>query len=111
MMINWSIASIHRSSRFYKQPNKFDPHRFDGHESNTLQDDHWFGFGVGPRACPAVRWTFVAMKIFIVQLVKKYKIVKSDKTVEMDEVKLVFRPPFAMAPTKDLLVRFEKRFL
>ena len=30
----------------------FKPSRWEGNESNTLQDEHWFGFGQGPRACP-----------------------------------------------------------
>ena len=81
----WDVELIHNSEEFYTDPKIFNLHRFDGQESNTLQDDHWFAFGAGPRACPAVRWAFIAMKIFITQLVKNYKIVKTDKTPKMGE--------------------------
>ena len=76
--------------------------------SNTLQDDAWFGFGYGPRACPAVRWAYVAMKIFLVQVLRNYRIVKSNRTLDYNqwEMQLV---GLSLRPSKPLLVKFEKR--
>jgi len=82
----WHNPYFHRNSNFYNEPEKFNPDRFEGSETNTLQDDYWFGFGQGPRACPGVRWSFVCMKIFIAQLMKKYKIEPCDDTP--DDVQL-----------------------
>jgi len=104
----WDIDRIHHNDEYYTDPEKFDPHRFDGQESNTLQDDHWFGFGAGPRACPAVRWAFIAMKIFIVQLMKEYKVVKTAKTLETHEWSLTMVGS-SIQPNKDLLIGFQKR--
>ena len=104
----WSVTGIHNSDSFYKDPKTFDPHRYDGKESNTLQDEHWFGFGAGPRACPAVRWAFIAMKIMMVQLLKDYKVVRTDKTVEIDEWTMHMAET-TIQPDKPFLVGFEKR--
>ena len=99
---------IHTSDAYYKDPKKFDPTRFEGQESNTLQDDYWFGFGTGPRACPAVRWAFIAMKIFTVQLLKDYKVVKTEKTLGPDEWTMSFSGS-TIGPSSKLLIGFEKR--
>lgn len=37
-MVMYSGEAVHYSEQFYKDPEIFDPHRFDGAESNTLQD-------------------------------------------------------------------------
>ena len=30
-------SAVHKSREFYENPELFNPHRFDGNESNTLQ--------------------------------------------------------------------------
>ena len=129
-MVMYSAEAIHYSDQFYKDPQVFNPHRFDGAESNTLQDDHWYGFGVGPRACPAVRleyfeikfshdfyhhliqtffrWAFIAMKIFIAEMLLKYKVVRTDKTLDRKEWEIAFVGQ-SLGSSKPLLVGFERR--
>ena len=34
----WTADLIHKNEQFYNEPEKFNPHRFDGQESNTLQE-------------------------------------------------------------------------
>ena len=43
--ISWSNLKIHMNPDIYDEPQKFDPDRWEGNESNTLQDEAWFGFG------------------------------------------------------------------
>jgi len=107
-MVFWDIDGIHHNESYYKDPHVFNPHRFDGDESNTLQDDAWFGFGYGPRACPAVRWAFIAMKIFLARIVNEYKIVKTAKTLEPNQWKMAFKG-LTLGPSEPLLIGFEKR--
>ena len=52
------------------------------------KDDYWFGFGIGPRSCPATRWAFVAIKLFIANLIKKYEIIPGDGTADLANLKL-----------------------
>ena len=49
---DWLILEFNKDPDYYENPEKFDPDRFKGNESNTLQDENWFGFGQGPRSCP-----------------------------------------------------------
>jgi len=100
--------SVHRSADYYPNPDVFDPHRFDNNESNTLQDDYWFGFGIGPRACPAVRWAFVAIKIFIANVLIKYDVLPGEDAPGMDEVNARFRGT-KVTTDKPMPIRFRKR--
>ena len=77
-------------------------------QSNTLQDDAWFAFGFGPRSCPGVRWVYLLTKIFIVELLRNYRVVKCAKTLEPSEWEFQFKK-MTFGPSKDLLVAFERR--
>ena len=39
MTVLWNADLIHKDEQYYKDPNRYDPHRFDGQESNTLQEN------------------------------------------------------------------------
>ena len=83
-----------------------DPSRWEGKESNTLQDEAWFGFGQGPRACPGTRLAYYFMKIYIIQLLKQFKIVKTEGTPENAKAQII---NFKLGSDKPLLVKLEKR--
>jgi cytochrome P450 len=100
--------AVQRNADYYPNPEVFDPHRFDNNESNTLQDDYWFGFGIGPRACPAVRWAFVAIKIFIANVLIKYDVLPGEDAPGMDEVNAKFRG-VKVTTDKPMPIRFKKR--
>ncbi|CBY33908.1 unnamed protein product [Oikopleura dioica] len=101
-------SGVHKSREFYEEPEKFNPHRFDGNESNTLQDDYWFGFGIGPRSCPATRWAFVAIKLFIANVIKKYEIISGEGTPELADLKMKFVGK-QVKTTKPMNIRFKNR--
>ena len=103
------IYGIHHNEAYYKDPYTFNPRRFDGNESSTLQDDAWFGFGHGPRACPAVRWAFISMKIFLARILNEYKVLKTAKTLEPDQWKMGFAG-LTIGPSKPLVIGFERRW-
>jgi len=107
-LVCWNVVGIHNSEVHYSEPETFKPDRFEGNESNTLQDDAWYGFGYGPRACPGVRWAFLAMKILLVRLLMKYRVVKTNKTLNPDEWQMKVKG-VEFKPSKPLLVGFEKR--
>ena len=54
--VMWSNKSFHYSPDLYDNPEKFDPSRWEGNESITLQDDAWLAFGQGPRSCPGIEF-------------------------------------------------------
>ena len=51
-VVMWSSHNIHMDPNIHHEPHMFNPARWEGNESITLQDDAWFAFGQGPRSCP-----------------------------------------------------------
>jgi len=104
--IIWSNLKFHMSDESYSNPEKFDPSRWDGNESNTLQDEAWFAFGQGPRACPGVRLAYYMMKIYLITLIKNYRICE---TIETPESSKPHVKNFKLVGEKPLMIKMEKR--
>jgi len=102
----WYNLNFHKDPSIYTNPDKFDPSRWEGNESNTLQDEAWFGFGQGPRACPGVRLAFLFMKMFVIAVMQEYEIIKNKDTPE--EIKISMKDLKVVAD-KPLLFSFKKR--
>ena len=74
----------------------------------NLLDDYWFGFGIGPRSCPATRWAFVAIKVFIANVIKNYEIIAGEGTPPIDKIELKFVGT-QVKTSKPMNIRFKKR--
>ncbi|XP_063397732.1 cytochrome P450 2C31-like [Mytilus trossulus] len=61
MMFN--IWSIHHDKRYWKNPMRFDPHRFLDDKQNLVIPDQYMPFGAGKRSCPGE--TLVDVEIFL----------------------------------------------
>ncbi|XP_063696951.1 probable cytochrome P450 6d4 [Culicoides brevitarsis] len=67
-----SVMGLHYDSRYFPNPEVFDPERFrKGNE--TYNKDAYMPFGDGPRQCIAVRLGFIEAKLAAVMLLSKYK--------------------------------------
>merc|ERR1719397_440130 len=66
----------------FVNPNKFDPENFAA--ENHTNKFSFMSFGQGPRGCPGTRYAFLAMKIFLVFVLRKYKVVSCEKTNKGD---------------------------
>ena len=97
---------IHILLSFHKPNKVFDPTRWEGNESNTLQDDHWFAFGHGPRACPGTRWAYLTMKMIIIEMIKEYEIIPCENTPTTIKSTLI---NLKVSADKLLIVTFRKR--
>ena len=84
----------------------FDPSRWEGNESNTLQDDFWFGFGHGPRACPGTRWAYLTMKMIVIEIIKNYEIVQCEKTPKNIKMTLT---DLKLTSDKPMIIKFRNR--
>jgi len=105
-IVCWFNPLFHMDEDYYDQPDKFNPDRWEGNESNTLQDENWFGFGQGPRSCPGTRWAYITMKMYIISILNKYKIISSENTP--DEIKMKF-VNMKLGSDKPMLIKFQKR--
>ena len=72
------IEPIINNPKNYVNPDNFDPENFN--PDNFTNKFANLAFGQGPRACPGIRYAYLAVKIFITKLFQKYKVVPCEKT-------------------------------
>nr|QNS29929.1 cytochrome P450 [Nothapodytes nimmoniana] len=91
----WTVHSTHKNPKYFQDPEKFDPSRFEGSGPAPFT---FVPFGGGPRMCPGKEYARLEILVFIHNVVKRFKLekaVKNEKTV-------VHASPI---PTKGLPVR------
>ncbi|XP_065870089.1 beta-amyrin 28-monooxygenase-like [Euphorbia lathyris] len=66
----WSTHSTHRNPECFKEPEKFDPSRFEGSGPAPYT---FLPFGGGPRMCPGKEYARLEILVFMHNLVKKFK--------------------------------------
>lgn len=57
-LITLPVYDIHHDERYYSEPEKFDPHRFDDDRKDLIVQGSYLPFGSGPRVCIGSRWSF-----------------------------------------------------
>ncbi|XP_022907787.2 cytochrome P450 9e2-like [Onthophagus taurus] len=71
------IFGIHRDEKFYPNPDKFDPERFNGPNLNPYA---FIPFGIGPRNCIGSRLALLEAKVIVSHLLLKFDVVKVKRT-------------------------------
>ncbi|WOG81997.1 hypothetical protein DCAR_0101156 [Daucus carota subsp. sativus] len=67
--VNLDVVSIHHDPENFRDPEKFDPSRFD----SPIKPFSYLGFGSGPRMCPGINLAKLELCIFVHHLVCRYK--------------------------------------
>ncbi|XP_023162609.2 cytochrome P450 9b2-like [Drosophila hydei] len=80
--INIPIVGLHLDDKFFPEPHKFIPERFSDENKDQLVPYTYLPFGVGPRNCIGNRYALMQAKAMLYNLVLKYKIERSPKTVK-----------------------------
>lgn len=97
---------IHLDSKYYPNPEKFDPERFSPENRNTIDPLTYLPFGVGPRNCIGSRFALMEIKALLYYLLLNFKIVLNEKT----QIPLKLRKGFTItAPEGDVCVDLVKR--
>jgi cytochrome P450 family 6 len=52
------LTGLHNDERYWKDPRKFDPDRFNAEETSTRPSFAFLPFGEGPRNCIGMRLIF-----------------------------------------------------
>ena len=79
-MVIWiPVLAIHRDSRYYEDPQKFDPERFY-QKKVTGSDPTFLGFGIGPRGCIGSRLAILEIKILFFYLLSKFLLKPNENT-------------------------------
>ncbi|KAF2898585.1 hypothetical protein ILUMI_07590 [Ignelater luminosus] len=74
------VYSIHRDSKYYPDPEKFDPDRFNDENKTNIAPLSYLPFGAGPRNCIGSRFALLETKLIIIKILQKFEIVPVDKT-------------------------------
>lgn len=76
--------TVHRDARFFPDPMRFDPERFDGDWKKRAPAYAYFPFGGGPHVCLGSHLAMFEGQIILPMMVQRYRF----KTVEQPELKL-----------------------
>ncbi|KAL3738757.1 hypothetical protein ACJRO7_020172 [Eucalyptus globulus] len=93
----WTVYTTHKNPKYFPDPEKFDPSRFEG---NGPAPFTYVPFGGGPRMCPGKEYARLEILVFIHNLVTKFKLEK----VIPDE-KIIYNP--SPVPANGLLIRLQ----
>ncbi|KAL6985045.1 hypothetical protein U1Q18_018423 [Sarracenia purpurea var. burkii] len=66
----WSTNSTHKNPDYFKEPEKFDPSRFEG---NGPAPYTHVPFGGGPRMCPGKEYARLEILVFMYNVVRRFK--------------------------------------
>uniref|UniRef100_T1L2V2 Cytochrome P450 n=2 Tax=Tetranychus urticae TaxID=32264 RepID=T1L2V2_TETUR len=77
----WTIiSSTHRDPSVYPDPDKFDPERWTPENASKIPQGAFIPFGYGPRSCIGSRYAMAKLKIYTIQIVRKFSLKSTRKT-------------------------------
>lgn len=74
------MYAIHRDPKYYPDPEKFDPERFNDENKRKINPYTYVPFGVGPRACIGTRLALLEIKTLFCYLLAQFEIVPIEQT-------------------------------
>jgi cytochrome P450 len=98
-----SSYANHRSTRFWDQPERFDPERFATGRRESIGPYEYFPFGVGPHACIGKHMAEVESKLALALLARRYRVVAASDAPVPPE------PAITLTPGAPIRVRVERR--
>lgn len=69
-----SIFNIHRNPKFWEDPDKFNPERFDEARSRNRPRHHFMPFGWGNRNCIGDNYAMMIIYLTIIRIIQKFDI-------------------------------------
>ncbi|KAK5650897.1 hypothetical protein RI129_001926 [Pyrocoelia pectoralis] len=75
------VEAIHRDTKYYHDPKKFDPHRFKQENRSRRPKQSFLGFGDGPRICPGQQFAVTQIKIALAAILLHFNISINAKTI------------------------------
>ncbi|XP_033225974.1 cytochrome P450 4C1-like [Belonocnema kinseyi] len=69
----------HRSTKFWKNPEKFEPERFLKENSKNRHSYAYIPFSAGSRSCIGQKYALMCLKIIIANIIRRYRITTSAK--------------------------------
>jgi cytochrome P450 len=89
MIAPWSI---HRHEKLWKNPDRFDPDRFDAARDKEIIPGTYLPFGAGPRVCIGAGFATLEASLVIARLVRRYDFAAEDPASVWPLARLTTRP-------------------
>ncbi|PSN52374.1 hypothetical protein C0J52_06738 [Blattella germanica] len=67
------IFGLHRDPKYYPEPEKFDPERFNDENKHKINPFTYLPFGVGPRSCIGNRFALMETKLVLVMSILEWQ--------------------------------------
>ncbi|XP_021918295.1 cytochrome P450 9e2-like [Zootermopsis nevadensis] len=74
------VIGLHRDSKYYPDPERFDPERFSEDNKHGINPLTYLPFGLGPRSCIGNRFALMETKLALVFLLSRFNLVLVAKT-------------------------------
>jgi len=71
MIMNF-IYGAHRDPKYWTEPNKFMPERFDEENMKQMHNFNYFPFGGGPRLCIGNNFAMMEMQLILAYMIPRY---------------------------------------
>nr|QOV04250.1 cytochrome P450 389c10 [Tetranychus urticae] len=78
-LIKGSVVSVlveatHHDPKVYPNPKKYDPDRWSPENASKIPKAGFIPFGYGPRSCIGYRYAMIELKIFTIQIIRKFSL-------------------------------------
>ena len=101
-----SALGLQRDSKYYEEPDRFNPDRFNEESSKNLINKPYLPFGDGPRNCIGMRLGKMQTKVGLVLMLQKFKYDLED-TLKKSELEIEPRH-FLLQPRNGINLRISK---
>lgn len=95
------IHGVHHSSKYWTEPEKFDPERFNKANSRGHQPFTHLPFGAGPRGCIGEKYAMLQMLIILYRLIGSY-----DISIQSPD-KMDINPMIILRPKEEIFFNFK----
>ncbi|CAF0859585.1 unnamed protein product [Adineta steineri] len=89
IMIN--LYMLHHSDKYWTEPFKFDPSRFD-----ERHVDIWLPFSSGPRSCIGQNFAMLEAKIMLAMIIKRFRFQLIPGQKHVPDIAVTLRPKYGM---------------
>ncbi|XP_058837445.1 cytochrome P450 9e2-like isoform X2 [Topomyia yanbarensis] len=78
--ISIPIYGLHRDPKYFPDPDRFDPERFNNDNKSSINMAAYLPFGIGPRNCIGSRFALMEVKAIVYHMLLNFCFERTDKT-------------------------------